>query len=506
MLKIQSKNLIIFIGLFLTFFWYSNAFALDTYELGYGNPSNSTGLKLIDTGFDENGLFFDFTYSNLYSSDLSLVYESVNDFSKTFFPAFYAEWQWYKGVTLKDLNTNESLIVNSFDCFTGYKETHNDPWGERDWCKVSSSGTTRLYATGLRFPNNEWGNQLQASNWALTESEISNNIGSFFGSDNLVIVSSNAFFLEQNPEQVWDIDTWYFNYPNGDSVSSFFGGGVSVNGSCGISDGGFYYYDNPPANLCSTGTSDDFIFTGIAHQSGSNWAWDCLGENGGTTESCTAYLDPNSAIDGVCGDYANQTFDTVEDFNPFSPFYKYHKCSEGFYSDYSFGAIGNTIAWYCSGINNGISAFCTAKLTTSVSDPFEYDDFEVPDFYEDLTNKGWLVDALTWLFLPTSETLNDSYKIGQEFRHRAPLGYLAKFHDFFMSIVDKSPDPAPFPELTITPYANAEPIIVFNYVSFVESVGLDNFSRFYHLLELLIGASVIVYLGRRGISFIKELK
>lgn len=283
-------------------------------------------------------------------------------------------------------------------------------------------------------------------------------------------------------------------------------GPVPENGVCGSDANTYFYYNDPPTNLCSTGTSDNFTFNGLAYRTGSNWSWDCLGENGGSNASCVSYLDPNSKIDGVCGDYADQDFQTVEDFNGFSPYNTYHKCSEGLYNSTSFVASVNTVTWYCTGINYGESAFCSANLITPTTDAFDYSDFEVPDFYEDITNKGWFVEAMAWLFLPTSETLKGTYDISHEFRLKAPHGYLSKFHDFFMSIVSESPEPIPFPDLVVTPFAGAEPVTIFNYVSFVEIVGADNFSRFYHFLELLIGAVVIGYLVKRGIRFIKELK
>lgn len=510
MLKKISKKLIIFSSLFLTFFCFQNVNAttiyfeddFDDYVVsdplsGYSNwstPSWTTSPTIssdyyVSAGnsvkFSNNGKY---VYYN-FNGSLDSFYVSADVLLDIPYPEGQNEFTF--GGTDSDENIFNLVF---FRCV----KTYDSLYGQ-------VSGISGAFST-----NNEVVNQLCNGAFnnisVLFERDYVNNRtiispyinGDLLGTFYCQFSNSGFYYAYFNSD-----DIYLDNFIISDSLPST---PSAINGSCGSDADTYSYYNDPPTNLCSTGTSDNFTFNGLAYQSGSAWTWDCVGENDGTSASCTAYLDPNSKIDGVCGDYANQDFQTVEDFNGFSPYNTYHKCSQGLYNSTSFVASVNTVSWYCTGINYGISAFCTANLITPTTDAFDYNDYEIPDFYEDLTDKGWFVQAMAWLFLPTAETLNDHNNIFHEFRGKAPLGYVAKFHDFFMSIVSESPEPIPFPDLVITPFAGTEPVTLFNYVYFVETVGADNFSRFYHFLELLIGAVVIGYLVKRGIGFVKELK
>jgi hypothetical protein len=64
------------------------------------------------------------------------------------------------------------------------------------------------------------------------------------------------------------------------SVSQGPAGLISVNGTCGTSNGGSFSV-SPTSGLCIAGTASEVIGTGP-------WNWTCVGSNGGTNASCTA--------------------------------------------------------------------------------------------------------------------------------------------------------------------------------------------------------------------------
>ncbi len=118
--------------------------------------------------------------------------------------------------------------------------------------------------------------------------------------------------------------------------------GPSVDGLCGSSNG-VALDAQPTDNLCTTGTP-------TATSGQGPWNWNCLGQNGGMTVSCTASLQPPAPITGMCG--AASGVPTLT-----SP--RSGLCSAGITSAVS----GNgPWTWSCSGTNGGGAVGCVAPL------------------------------------------------------------------------------------------------------------------------------------------------
>jgi outer membrane protein OmpA-like peptidoglycan-associated protein len=118
--------------------------------------------------------------------------------------------------------------------------------------------------------------------------------------------------------------------------------GPLVNGNCGPANG-VAAVVSPKEGLCSSGTVTDISGHGP-------WNWNCLGDNGGMTVSCTAPLMPPAPIEGVCGPANGVTTLT----RPSSAL-----CSAGIASAVS---GKGPWTWSCSGTNGGGAVSCVAPL------------------------------------------------------------------------------------------------------------------------------------------------
>lgn len=317
MLKKQvQKIVLIFIAFFSVFLFYSNtAFASDSVEFRYGanGVQNPTGFELVDAGFDENGLFFDFSYSGSYSSELYSNYDSEWNVSTFYFPAFYDQWAWYRGLKLKDSISGQTLNINEFECLSSKKSyLNNDSMIEKAWCSLNETGSLRVYAKSIRYPYSEYGSQLSASDgYAFSESELDSLIPNFFNSDGLTSLELNSNFLNISGNYVTDRDSWFSNYPYGANISSLITP-QSINGVCGDANGSTFDYANfNTQDFCSAG---DFYLSG---DSGERIIYACVGLNGGTTQyNCHAdyYHNLEPVITDVIDfDFDNFTYDFEEE-------------------------------------------------------------------------------------------------------------------------------------------------------------------------------------------------
>lgn len=68
------------------------------------------------------------------------------------------------------------------------------------------------------------------------------------------------------------------------SSSAASSSGALVDGTCGIAHTGTFAIDPPPETLCDTGTPASYS------ANATDYSWDCVGENGGTTANCSASL------------------------------------------------------------------------------------------------------------------------------------------------------------------------------------------------------------------------
>ena len=123
--------------------------------------------------------------------------------------------------------------------------------------------------------------------------------------------------------------------------------GPAVNGLCGPANGAAAL-SAPADGLCSAGTA-----TALSGQG--PWNWNCLADNGGTTVSCTAPLQPPAPITGICGN-ANGV--------PTLTMPRSGLCSAGISSAVS---GQGPWTWSCSGTNGGGAVGCVGPLAGGTS-------------------------------------------------------------------------------------------------------------------------------------------
>lgn len=118
--------------------------------------------------------------------------------------------------------------------------------------------------------------------------------------------------------------------------------GPAVNGLCGAVNG-VAMLVQPLDDLCAAGTA-----TSVSGQG--PWNWNCLGQNGGMTVSCTAPLQPPAPITGVCGSANGVPTLTTP---------RSGLCGAGISSAVS---GRGPWTWSCSGTNGGSAVGCVAPL------------------------------------------------------------------------------------------------------------------------------------------------
>jgi outer membrane protein OmpA-like peptidoglycan-associated protein len=118
--------------------------------------------------------------------------------------------------------------------------------------------------------------------------------------------------------------------------------GRMMNGLCGSANGAIAPM-RPSDGLCVSGEATAVVGNGP-------WNWDCIGENGGMTVSCTAPLQPPSPLNGACGSASGV---------PTSVYPQNGLCSAGI-----IGAVNGhgPWTWTCSGVNGGAPASCIAPV------------------------------------------------------------------------------------------------------------------------------------------------
>ncbi len=119
----------------------------------------------------------------------------------------------------------------------------------------------------------------------------------------------------------------------------------AVNGLCGAANG-VAAIVQPMDGLCTSGTTTAISGSGP-------WNWNCLGQNGGMTVSCTASLVPPAPVTGSCGPANGLPTLTTP---------RSGLCSAGISSAVN-GAGPWT--WSCSGTNGGGAVGCVAPLAVS---------------------------------------------------------------------------------------------------------------------------------------------
>lgn len=279
------------------------------------------------------------------------------------------------------------------------------------------------------------------------------------------------------------------------------------NAVCGTAHGETYT-EQPFQNLCAIGSPGTISFNPKPYYLTSTWNWTCSGINGGTDKSCFAYLDSSVIVDGVCGPYSGQTFDTLDDFKVWDSTDNLNKCSVGVYAGESVGTSTNTIGWYCSGVNYGESVYCQASLSTDVI----FDDLDInggdiiaPSFDEGETNKNWFVSAMTYLFTPQQETLQDTFNLLDRFKSVVPLGYFYLIKDASGGFIDVSQRDYDTPHYEIVLIPGNEPYVLFDYDDFVHTVGVENYLTFYDFFKIILAMVFVYYIIIRAKRFITHL-
>ncbi|MDD3498137.1 MAG: hypothetical protein PHH24_01370 [Candidatus Moranbacteria bacterium] len=141
-------------------------------------------------------------------------------------------------------------------------------------------------------------------------------------------------------------------------------GSCAVNGSCGTND---QTYATTTTSWPST-SSTAFCATGTAPSSnpsfpamGSSVTWNCAGQNGGTSVSCTA----ERKLNGACGTRSDNYSATADPPYPYTttawPTGSSYCASGTASASPSFPAAGYNVSWTCNGAYGGTNASCSAS-------------------------------------------------------------------------------------------------------------------------------------------------
>lgn len=153
--------------------------------------------------------------------------------------------------------------------------------------------------------------------------------------------------------QLWDSNCSYGGCPNSQGYYLYYnntGGvytitGLTTNGACGTANGESYKtLPNDLPQLCSGGDAGNIVFNIT------NWTWQCISNNGGTTADCSAnYSATAEAISGVCGSDNGATLNNTTPTN---------LCSAGTADEVFYVHTGWN--WKCLGTDGGADARCSA--------------------------------------------------------------------------------------------------------------------------------------------------
>ena len=188
---------------------------------------------------------------------------------------------------------------------------------------------------------------------------------------------------------------------------------------CG-SDAGKLIYTTPD-NLCDVGTSGTVSFDG------SKWNWDCI--DGVVSQSCRAYLATTEPVDGTCGAWDGETFNT------WPPLEGLCELRSSLVSPSMVETI-NGYTWTCSGINGGTSDYCYGNKTSPPLMPElpagSLEDCSGLSILEGLVcNMG---NTLKTIFLPSSEKINELNQTINKMSSKFPFSYISKATETFNDV------------------------------------------------------------------------
>jgi len=176
--------------------------------------------------------------------------------------------------------------------------------------------------------------------------------------------------------------------------------------------------ETTPINLCDVGTAGTVIFDG------SKWNWDCI--SGAASQSCRAYLATTEPVDGTCGAWNGETFNT------WPPVTELCELRTSLVVPSMVETI-NGYTWTCSGINGGTSDYCSGNKTSPPLMPElpagSLDDCSGLSILEGLIcNIG---NTLKTIFLPSSEKINELNQTINKMGGKFPFSYISKATETF---------------------------------------------------------------------------
>lgn len=185
-----------------------------------------------------------------------------------------------------------------------------------------------------------------------------------------------------------------------------------TNGACGTNDGqSFHSLPSGLPQLCAGGDAGNIIFNIT------NWTWDCISNNGGTTASCSAnYSATARAVAGACGTDNGQTLTTAPT----------DLCSLGTLDNLYF--INTGWNWRCLGVDGGAPARCSAINSLFIPP-------DIPTTRDCSTFTGienWicgLQNTMSGIFLPSPQAKQALETSIDAINEHAPLNYVKVMSD-----------------------------------------------------------------------------
>jgi hypothetical protein len=179
--------------------------------------------------------------------------------------------------------------------------------------------------------------------------------------------------------------------------------------------------ETTPVNLCDVGTAGTVGFDG------SKWSWDCI--DGVVSQSCRAYLATTEPVDGTCGAWDGETFNT------WPPLTELCELKTSLVVPSMVETISG-YTWTCSGINGGSTAYCSGNKTSPPLMP------ELPPgSLDDCTGLGVLEslvcnigNTIKTIFLPSSEKINELNETINKMSSKFPFSYISKAMETFNDV------------------------------------------------------------------------
>lgn len=329
--------------------------------------------------------------------------------------------------------TSVFALSNFFDLdfWKGYAQNmSNQPQGtEWEW-ELDDDGYLKILTSGATY---------NFSSYVIHENSLDSELVENYQSGNGVDwlwTDSNAKLLETYLFGLPD-DNYFIQFYNGTSYGdqiavgyillnadngSFTPLSSAVNGSylwsdwCG-SDAGTLI-ETTPINLCDVGTP------GTVYFDGSKWSWDCI--DGVVSQSCRAYLATTQPVDGTCGAWDGETFNT------WPPLTELCELKTSLVVPSMVETL-NGYTWTCSGINGGTSDYCSGNKTSPPLMPElpagSLDDCSGLSILEGLVCK--MGNTLKTIFLPSSEKLNELNQTINKMSSKFPFSYISKATETF---------------------------------------------------------------------------